>query len=98
MHIKQRDERFDIAWMNTVLAVIGDILPDSEEICGVTIGPKQKAGKLSLWTKNATKKDAVLRIGEAFKKVNDYVDTIEYQAHADSLRTERSRGAASFRI
>jgi len=90
---KKGDERLDLAWMNTVLAVIGDIMPDSDEICGVVIGSKGKGGgKLALWTRNAGKDEAVLRIGEAFKKVNDSVEAIDYLSHAQSMEMQRSRG------
>jgi len=47
-----------------VLCLIGESFDEcSDEICGAVINIRAKGDKLGLWTRNATQKDANIKIG-----------------------------------
>jgi len=84
-----RDANQDDAWMYTLLALIGEEFEDSDQVCGCVISPRARQNKLALWTKDAKKKDAVLRIGKTLKTNISFKLSIPYQGHhePDTLYT-----------
>jgi len=73
----------DDAWLNLVLALIGEGL-DADEISGGVVSPRAKQTKLALWVKEASK-ETILRIGKALKENLGLRTPIGYQLHADAL-------------
>lgn len=46
------------------MCLIGEAFGDSsDEVCGAVVNIRQKQNKISIWTGNAKKKDAILHIG-----------------------------------
>jgi len=80
-----KDAGQDDHWMFTLLALIGEEFEDSDEICGAVFSPRNKQNKLALWTKDSRNKDAVLRIGKAWKEALGLKGQIGYQSHQDAL-------------
>ncbi|KAJ5077254.1 eukaryotic translation initiation factor 4e-2-related [Anaeramoeba ignava] len=54
-------------WLNTMLSLIGEQYDDHEFICGAAVS-RRTTDRISLWTKDAEKKDNQIRIGGKFKE------------------------------
>ena len=93
---KQADE----AWLFTLLALIGEQFgADSDEICGVVIGPRAKETRLALWTRNGDDEAAVKRIGQFFKQNIRHEAMISYQLHDESIKKQSShRNQAVYQV
>ncbi|KAI8848369.1 translation initiation factor eIF 4e-like domain-containing protein [Chytridium lagenaria] len=59
---KNKKKELDSLWMNTILACIGEVFDDSEEVCGAVVSVRRHADRISLWTKS-TKEEPCQRIG-----------------------------------
>ncbi|XP_017139307.1 eukaryotic translation initiation factor 4E1 [Drosophila miranda] len=76
----------DYLWHDLLLCCIGECFKYSDEICGVVINVRNKANKLSLWTKNSRNKRAVLSLGRQLKNMLHLNDIqIHYQLHTDAM-------------
>lgn len=85
---RKRGVELDRFWLETVLCLIGESFDEcSDEICGAVINIRPKGDKLGLWTRNATQKDANIKIGKIFKsRLNFPQDVvIDYEAHTDTM-------------
>ncbi|KAK2156710.1 hypothetical protein LSH36_207g07067 [Paralvinella palmiformis] len=85
---RKRFQQLDTFWLETLLCLIGEAFEDySDEICGAVVNIRNKGDKLALWTHDATKKEATVKIGEKIKeRLNIPQDlTIGYQAHQDTM-------------
>lgn len=81
----------DDAWLHTLLALIGEQFgQDSDEICGVVIGPRAKETRLALWTKNGDDEVTCKRIGAFFKANIRHDAIIHYQLHDESIKKQTS--------
>jgi len=77
----------DEAWQFSLLALIGEQFgADSDEICGLVIGPRGKETRLALWTRTGEDEDAQKRIGRFFKQNIGYDASITYQLHDESIK------------
>jgi translation initiation factor 4E len=90
--LKKDAQKVDDAWMNIILAMIGeqDFQEYSDEICGVVVSPRAKGNKLALWTKSADMQDKCEDIGHKFKRITKYSGHASYQAHLDSIQSNSS--------
>ncbi|WJX17242.1 Eukaryotic translation initiation factor isoform 4E [Trifolium repens] len=79
----------DTAWLETLMALIGEQFGDSEDICGVVVSVRQWQDKLSLWTKTAANESVQMGIGRKWKEIIDVSDKMTYNFHEDS----KNRGA-----
>lgn len=52
---------------------------DSKEICGLVFQPRSRGSRISLWTSNWKKEDALMRIGKRVKEVLKYPEALLYQ-------------------
>lgn len=94
----KKQESFDQAWEMLLLALVGDMIEDSDEITGVVISPRVKANRLAVWTADASNDEANKRIGQYLKRCLQLGDMkISYQPHTECLRTERSYGKSNSR-
>lgn len=81
----------DDAWLYTLLALIGEQFgADSDEICGVVIGPRNKETRLALWTKTGDDEALCKRIGAFFKQNVRHEQAISYQLHDESIKKQTS--------
>jgi len=74
----------DRYWLWLLLACVGEQLEDDEnQICGAVVNVRKNQDKLSIWTKDADNKEAVMRIGRNIKRVLELPDNfpIGYQGH-----------------
>lgn len=75
----------DTMWLETLMALIGEQLEDTEDICGVVASVRQWQDKLSLWTKTAANEGAQMGIGRKWKEIIDVNDKITYNLHDDGI-------------
>ncbi|XP_010557679.1 PREDICTED: eukaryotic translation initiation factor-like [Tarenaya hassleriana] len=87
-----RKSTLDDMWLETLMALIGEQLDESDEICGVVANVRQRQDKLSLWTKTATNEAAQMSIGKKWKEILDVTDKITYSYHDDSRKDRSARG------
>lgn len=60
----------DAAWTALCVAAIGEQLPGNEtELCGVSVSKRKSGYKISLWTRNASDREAQLEIGRFAKEL-----------------------------
>lgn len=94
----KKGDSFDQAWELLLLALVGDMIEDSDEITGVVISPRVKANRLAVWTADANNEEANRRIGTFLKRCLNLGEMkISYQPHTECLRTERSYHKGSSR-
>ena len=74
--------------------MIGEVLEDSDEVCGVVISPRKGQNKLALWTKTAKNKVVTMRVGAAFKQQLQLTTPIGYQVQMKRAVLLSSRVAA----
>ncbi|KAI9198461.1 hypothetical protein LWI28_016254 [Acer negundo] len=80
----------DTCWLYTLLALIGEQFEHGDEICGAVVNVRARQEKVSLWTKNAANEASQVSIGEQWKKLLDYNETIGFIVHDDA---KHDRGA-----
>lgn len=90
----------DDAWLHTLLALIGEQFGgDSDEICGVVIGPRAKETRLALWTRHGEDRATCERIGAFFKANIRHDSIITYQLHDESIKKGTSyRNETTYKI
>ncbi|XP_016933630.2 eukaryotic translation initiation factor 4E1 [Drosophila suzukii] len=76
----------DKLWHDLLLCMIGECFQFSDEICGVVINVRNKANKLSLWTKDSRNSRAILSIGTQMKELLQLGELeLQYQLHTDAM-------------
>ena len=65
---KQQHGRLDEMWQNTILALVGEMMEDSDQITGAVVSVRRGQDRIAIWTKT-TSEDVCLRIGNFWKKV-----------------------------
>ncbi len=85
IHRKDR-ERLDKMWLWTILALVGETIEESDEICGCVVSVRKNQDRIAIWTKNAAKETTQRSIGRQWKSIVELSTAIEYQVHSDSLR------------
>ncbi|KAM7257458.1 hypothetical protein ACFE04_013199 [Oxalis oulophora] len=80
----------DIAWLYTLLAMIGEQFDHGDEICGAVVNIRGKIDKVSVWTKNAANEAAQMSIGNQWKELIDFKDSIGFIIHDDAIKLERA--------
>ncbi|ALC43434.1 eIF4E-3 [Drosophila busckii] len=83
---KEHKEFVDKLWHDLLLCTIGECFEYSDQICGVVINVRNKASKISLWTKDANNEEAILTIGQKMKQLLMLSDVeLQYQVHKDAM-------------
>ncbi|XP_017073947.1 eukaryotic translation initiation factor 4E1 isoform X2 [Drosophila eugracilis] len=86
---KASKDFIDQVWHDLLLCMIGECFQYSDEICGVVINMRNKANKLSLWTKDSRNVQAILSIGRQIKQLLELLQLgdmeIQYQVHRDAM-------------
>ncbi|XP_020807689.1 eukaryotic translation initiation factor 4E [Drosophila serrata] len=89
----------DKLWHDLLLCIIGECFEYSDQICGVVINVRNKANKLSLWTKNARNSVAVMAIGNQLKQFLHLGEMeIQYQGHKDAMVQHGPNVSALYRL
>ncbi|KAL0662294.1 hypothetical protein Bca4012_099131 [Brassica carinata] len=55
-----RKQALDKAWLETLMALIGEQFDEADEICGLVASVRQKQDKLSLWTRTKSNEAVLL--------------------------------------
>ncbi|KAK0427523.1 hypothetical protein QR680_010275 [Steinernema hermaphroditum] len=89
----KRDKLLNSYWMELLVAMVGEQLPDSEFICGAAVSCRNKGDKISIWTRYANKDEHNLRIGAKLKQVLRLPEseTIQYVGHKAASSRAGSR-------
>ncbi|KAI8590140.1 eukaryotic initiation factor 4E putative [Geranomyces variabilis] len=89
---KTKRSELDAMWLNTILAVVGETFPESDEICGVVMSIRVKQDRISLWTKTASSAESAKAAGIHWKTILALPDheRIGFQAHSDALKKDSS--------
>ncbi|KAI0216521.1 Eukaryotic translation initiation factor 4E [Lamellibrachia satsuma] len=85
---RQRNTELDRFWLETLLCLIGEAFDGvSEYVCGAVVNIRHKGDKLGLWTGDAEKPEATMKIGKILKERLNVPPklTIGYQAHTDTM-------------
>ncbi|KAG2325323.1 hypothetical protein Bca52824_008051 [Brassica carinata] len=82
-----RKQALDKAWLETLMALIGEQFDEADEICGVVASVRQKQDKLSLWTRTKSNEAVLMGIGKKWKELLDVTDKISFTNHDDSRRS-----------
>ncbi|KAH8406869.1 hypothetical protein KR222_009642, partial [Zaprionus bogoriensis] len=83
---KDSKEFVDKLWHDLLLCTIGECFEYSEQICGAVINVRNKASKISLWTKDACNERAILAIGQKMKQLLQLNEVeLQYQVHKDAM-------------
>ncbi|KAG5396897.1 hypothetical protein IGI04_018711 [Brassica rapa subsp. trilocularis] len=82
-----RKQALDKAWLETLMALIGEQFDEADEICGVVASVRLKQDKLSLWTRTKSNEAVLMGIGKKWKALLDVTDKITFTNHDDSRRS-----------
>ncbi|KAH8305016.1 hypothetical protein KR059_001965, partial [Drosophila kikkawai] len=89
----------DKLWHDLLLCIIGECFEYSDQICGVVINVRNKANKLSLWTRNSRNAQAIMTIGNQLKQFLHLGEMeIQYQGHKDAMVQHGPNVSALYRI
>eukprot|EP00002_Diphylleia_rotans_P012628 TRINITY_DN2475_c0_g1_i1.p1 TRINITY_DN2475_c0_g1~~TRINITY_DN2475_c0_g1_i1.p1 ORF type:complete len:243 (+),score=22.45 TRINITY_DN2475_c0_g1_i1:97-729(+) len=89
---RDRAQYLDEFWLNTLLACIGEMFDQEDEVCGCVVSLRKDEHKVSLWTRTSNDRDVVLTIGKQFKELAGVPSAVPigFQAHADCSSKQRS--------
>lgn len=83
---QKRHQVLDQYWLELIMAVVGEQFEGlGDQICGVICSVRRKGDKVALWTKDASRDDINLRIGNILKAKLDLPDSeqLKYEVHND---------------
>ncbi|XP_001945775.2 eukaryotic translation initiation factor 4E-1A-like [Acyrthosiphon pisum] len=92
--------RVDEYWKQIIMSIIGEVY-ESSEINGAIVSVRNLGTKISVWTSNASKKNAnnIMAIGMKIKEVLGAQRTIlYYEAHTDTANKRGSHSKKLFMI
>ncbi|SPQ97688.1 Eukaryotic initiation factor 4E [Plasmodiophora brassicae] len=96
---RQMVQKLNEIWLHTVMAMIGENFNEySDHICGAVISVRPQKDRIALWTKTASDEAAVIAIGKQWKSLLNLGDgfRITYQAHKESMKTNKNRGGSLY--
>ncbi|XP_016949362.1 golgin subfamily A member 6-like protein 6 [Drosophila biarmipes] len=90
----------DNFWMDSLLCLIGEACDNAAELCGAVVNIRGKTNKISIWTADGGKEEAVLEIGrklrEGLRMDSAYV--LQYQLHKDTMVKQGSTVKSIFTL
>ncbi|XP_064605301.1 eukaryotic translation initiation factor 4E-like [Liolophura sinensis] len=98
---QQRHTDLDNFWLETLLCMIGEAFDEqSEDVNGAVVNIRNKGDKLAMWTKDARRGDANVKIGKKLKERLNIPDrlTIGFQAHTDTISRQGSTAKNRFSV
>eukprot|EP00298_Acanthocystis_sp_HF-20_P007084 c16772_g1_i3.p1 GENE.c16772_g1_i3~~c16772_g1_i3.p1 ORF type:complete len:168 (+),score=68.37 c16772_g1_i3:24-506(+) len=63
LNLKTKKDLIDVYWENLVLALIGEVLDDGNEITGAVLSKRKAGDKIAVWNRNRNDSDVVFEIG-----------------------------------
>ncbi|EGT54057.1 hypothetical protein CAEBREN_19453 [Caenorhabditis brenneri] len=84
---QRRQQLLDHYWLELLMAIVGEQFDEfGDYVCGAVVNVRQKGDKVSLWTRDATRDDVNLRIGQVLKQKLSIPDSeiLRYEVHKDS--------------
>jgi len=93
-HNDKDPELITRAWLYTVLGMIGGAFTDGEEVHGAVVKLRNKANRITLWTKTGSKEEECCRVGREFKEISEMNRKITYHLHEKALEGARGAPAA----
>ncbi len=89
---RESNPHLDEIWLEVLLCLIGEGFNDfGEEICGAVVNIRSKEDRISVWTANANKSVANLKIGEILKMRTGYEGKLKYEAHSTSQKIAQEK-------
>ncbi|XP_037934318.1 eukaryotic translation initiation factor 4E1-like isoform X2 [Teleopsis dalmanni] len=89
--MKNSKSDLDNLWLDVLLCLIGEAFDNTDQICGAVVNVRTKGNKISIWTADGTKKDAVLEIGTKLKDALRLGNlSLQYQLHKDTMAKHSS--------
>ncbi|KNC86647.1 hypothetical protein SARC_01226 [Sphaeroforma arctica JP610] len=86
-----KDGVLDRMWIDTMLAVIGQVLTDSEsEVCGCVCSPRKAQNRIALWTKSGDQRKIQEDIAKKWKVICQYEAGLSYQVHSEASKRNSS--------
>lgn len=85
-------QHLDTFWLNLVLAMIGEVLDQTEDICGAVFSRRKGGDRISVWTADRTDEEGIIKLGRQLKEVLcDGISptpqlTLQYSYHEDSIK------------
>lgn len=82
------DRMLNDLWLDAMLACVGELFEDEDDVCGVVCNIRAKGNRVCIWTSNASKKQLQLSLGRQFKHHLGLgpSEKISYLAHSDAKR------------
>mmetsp|Transcript_34678 Transcript_34678/g.47415 ORF Transcript_34678/g.47415 Transcript_34678/m.47415 type:complete len:138 (+) Transcript_34678:2376-2789(+) len=92
LEIQNSKELLDSFWENLIIGMIGETLEESDDICGAVVSRRKVADKISLWNRDMTDEETIMKIGNKLRELlpKDPELKLSYQTHQDSLRSGQS--------
>jgi len=87
--IKRDLSKCDHYWENLVLAMIGETMETTDEVCGAVISRRKTGDKIALWNRSDDK-ELIMGLGERMKQLLNVKERMIYQNHADSMESGAS--------
>lgn len=87
-------------WLDAMLACIGEMFDDMDDVCGVVCNIRNKGNRICLWTSTAVKKNMQLSMGRQLKHIMglSHTEKISYLAHADARKIAQSSRVADLYV
>lgn len=86
------DRMLNDGWLDAMLACIGEMFDDMDDVCGVVCNIRNKGNRVCLWTSTASKKSMQLSMGRQLKHIMglSHNDKISFLAHSDARKIAQS--------
>lgn len=86
-----RNQYLNDMWLETLLAIIGETLSDTNQVNGAVVQSRRGKDKLSIWLRDATKMDEIRKIGYQYKTVIETQFRMKFQKHDTSVNGSSGR-------
>ncbi|GMH42642.1 hypothetical protein BSKO_10561 [Bryopsis sp. KO-2023] len=94
------DRMLNDGWLDAMLACIGEMFDDMDDVCGVVCNIRNKGNRVCLWTSSANKKSLQQSMGRQLKHIMGLAVTekISYLAHSDARKIAQSSRVADLYV
>ncbi|MES1912720.1 MAG: hypothetical protein MHM6MM_004946 [Cercozoa sp. M6MM] len=89
---KLSPEKVDQAWLDCVLALIGDQFEHASDIAGVILAVRRGKTRLDLWTRHASNEEVCKSIGNELKAFLKIDSSLQYKAHSTEMNKDLTSG------
>ena len=77
-------------WLETLLALIGEQLGDSELINGAVVQSRRGKDKVSIWVREGEDETEIRALGNRYKNVTGSQFRLRFQKHQSSIKNNSS--------